>query len=83
MLVRSVRMPHLIYGDTSRRGKLFEIRISKAMSFQERIDTLLHEWAHMLAWNSPNPNEDHGPEWGVAHARLYTAYVKWMEEQRK
>lgn len=39
-------------------------------------DSLLHEWAHALAWSEAhNVVEDHGPEWGLAMSRVYQAAV--------
>lgn len=31
-------------------------------------DTLVHEWAHLMV-----PKANHGPSWGAAFARAYTA----------
>lgn len=33
-----------------------------------------------MAWYAPEHNDDHGPEWGVAHARIYSAWEKWTGE---
>ena len=41
-----------------------------------QIDTLLHEWAHALTWHG-NDDDDHGPEWGLAYAMLYRAFLVW------
>jgi hypothetical protein len=49
-----------------------DIYISSALSFQHSIDLLIHEWAHaVLAPIDKTIGEDHGPTWGVAHARCY------------
>lgn len=50
------------------------------------IDTLLHEWAHMLAW-SPTVEEmgvEHPDEWGLWDARLRRAFYDeegWKDAQ--
>ena len=37
---------------------------------------LLHEWAHAVAWHEGHDTvHDHGPEWGIAYARLYQEFV--------
>lgn len=36
-------------------------------------DTLMHEWAHCLAWREGDLTEDHGPEWGLAMSAVHTA----------
>jgi hypothetical protein len=34
--------------------------------------TLMHEWAHCLAWYEGHETvDDHGPEWALAYARVY------------
>lgn len=41
-------------------------------------DTLIHEWAHPLAWqvgHAKHLSKQHGPEWGLAFARVYTVAV--------
>ncbi len=35
------------------------------------IDTLLHEWAHLLHGAD---TEEHGVEWGVQYAKIYSHY---------
>ncbi len=43
------------------------------------IDTLLHEWAHVLAWRRHGPEvEDHGRSWGVAYGDVYGRFqAEW------
>jgi len=57
----------------------FRIRIMRNASFQIKVDSLLHEWAHLLTWyNDTKGDEDpHFAEWGVAQARIYRRYCKW------
>jgi len=39
--------------------------------------TLLHEWSHALSWTSEHPSvADHGPEFGLAYARVYSALIE-------
>ncbi len=76
--VRSVKMKD--YGDTtlSKGMRDFRIRISKNRSYAAKIDTLLHEWAHVLSWfGAESEIEDHSAEWGVTYARLYRTFIEW------
>lgn len=52
------------------------IEINKNQSFDSKIDTLLHEWAHALSFDSKDIDE-HGNEWGKQYARIYRKYLKW------
>lgn len=68
------------WADTTLRTKgrwHFIIRIDRALQEPARSLILMHEWAHALAWH-PNHRsvEDHGPEWGVAHARIWQGVVE-------
>jgi predicted SprT family Zn-dependent metalloprotease len=68
-------------GDTSleRKGKRpshFVIRIRRA-SLQVMRDTLLHEWAHAIAWRDGHETVcDHDPEWALAYSRVYQLIVE-------
>jgi len=37
----------------------------------EMTDTLCHEWAHALAWQSGSRCENHDAAWGRAYAKVY------------
>lgn len=54
--------------------KVFVIRLSRKRlrTRDEVVDTLIHEKAHVLVWFSAPTH--HGPEWGIAYARLYRAF---------
>jgi len=41
------------------------------------LDSLLHEWAHVLAWFAPDGEEEHGEHWGLAYGKIYRAFVAW------
>jgi len=53
----------------------FRIRINRDLGWALAVDTLLHEWAHLLCWFNCPEDEPHGPEWGIAYARVYRAYI--------
>jgi hypothetical protein len=75
---------------TRPNGHFYYIAISASLSEDQAIDTLIHEWAHAMAWPKverklfPSPlrrhiehNErvGHGPEWGFAYSKVYTAFA--------
>lgn len=43
----------------------------RACTVGELTDTLCHEWAHALAWQSGSTREDHDAAWGRAYAKVY------------
>lgn len=49
----------------------FTISIDSRIPEPLIVETLIHEWAHAVAWQEGRAVDDHGPEWGVAYARLY------------
>jgi len=61
--------------ELQKKGKWrFLIRIDRELEENAAVLTLIHEWAHALAWNTAYDQglmEDHGPEWGVAYARIW------------
>ena len=66
-------------GDCERVKGRFVIRLNKTLSERQLIDTLIHEWAHGLAWGL---EEDfHGEKWGIAYSKVYRAFLKWQESR--
>lgn len=69
------------YADTSfdEERKRFVIRLSRrrVTTWAELVDTMVHEWAHVLTWYSWC-REHHGPEWGIAFARCYRMTEKLL-----
>ena len=63
--------------DLSREGTRDKFRIYVTKSHPQIMrDTLLHEWAHCLAWEAGTVTfGDHGPAWGLAMSRVYSAMV--------
>lgn len=56
----------------------FEVFIDSRMPFGMMIDFLLHELAHVQSW-AMDEDDDHGPEFGIAYADLYTKYLELYE----
>lgn len=53
---------------------VYKIRLRAADPLHIQIDTLLHEWAHAVAFEGDG-RWDHTPYWGQAYARL----CRWHE----
>src|SRR5690606_15341167 len=63
------------HGYTSKHRANFTIEVAAGMTHLETELTLIHEWAHMLAWRPHHPlSGDHGPDWGVWYALCYSRY---------
>lgn len=59
-------------------NRKFYIRLERRLGNDAAIDTLLHEWAHILLWTPNNALnlDDHGPEWGLAYSRVWQMFEK-------
>ena len=56
----------------------FDIRINRKQCFALKVDTLIHEWAHVLTWfGEAFQREEHSAEWGLAYARIYRTFIEW------
>lgn len=51
------------------------IHISRMLDFEARVDTLLHEWAHVLA-----RTEEHNRAWSDAHGKCYRIMERLIQE---
>lgn len=63
-------------GTCNRLTNYFLILINPKFPYYIKMDTILHEWAHVLSWDTCKC-EDHSDEWGRAYARIYRAWLKW------
>lgn len=70
-------------GDSDFRGRRFYIRINSRKPYSERIDTILHEWAHVLTWFGAGRAEDHSDEWGLWYAKLYRNWERIYGEKKE
>lgn len=53
------------------------IRKTRPVTHQELADTLMHEWAHVMAWTPEHHSlTDHDASWGVAYSKVYQAIVE-------
>jgi len=73
---------------TRPKGRFFYIAICSSLSEDQAMDTLVHEWAHAMAWPKLGrklarfrfstvdmERVAHGPEWGAAYGEAYTAFT--------
>ena len=81
--------PAMTFGECVRRPERFVIRLNTKMDQNMAIETLLHEWAHALAWNysldrlarDPDVTQEkfeaasHDEAWGCAYSRVWRAYT--------
>ena len=72
--IRRTRVPYDVQGDCQRLAAGYRIRIDRELGEAHQIDVLLHEYGHTLAYEP-----EHGAAWGKAYARVYRAYLAWVE----
>lgn len=72
--VRRVKTASDLDGDCNHRDTYFYIRINRTLAEHEAIDTLLHEWAHAIAW--PSSGDAHSSDWGRAYSKVYRLFLK-------
>jgi hypothetical protein len=89
VVVRASWLPENILGQCFRRQKRFVVLLNDQMGEPQAVETLLHEWAHGLAWNysldrlakKPDLTDEefqaasHDEAWGCAYSRVWRAYV--------
>lgn len=72
--VRRVHLPLMHYGDCTKDGKRYRIRVDKSAGMHEALLVLCHEWAHAMVWELQTRRDPHHDEhWGIAYARCYRA----------
>ena len=56
-----------------RQKNHFLIKVSNKLTVGHAIDVLIHEFAHVEAWDSEE--DPHGSVWGVCYSRIYREYL--------
>lgn len=79
--VRRLDIPDDFDGDCQFKDDHFVIRISKILPEHEAVEALLHEYAHVLAWDKCT-NDDHCDEWGKQYSRIYRHFLREFLEQQ-
>ena len=89
VVVRTAWLEEGTAGECVRRPERFVIRLNSYLDEQGAIETVLHEWAHALAWNfcldrlARTPGTSavdfeaaaHDEAWGCAYSRVWRTYV--------
>jgi hypothetical protein len=58
----------------------FRIRIKKGMTYQETLDTLVHEFAHAESYLEHENGVEHGPLWGIAMSKFFNVYSRFISD---
>lgn len=78
--VRLTRVPKDRMGDCRKiEDGSFIIRVSKELEVNAAIQILIHEWAHVLSWDT-SKRKAHGINWGKKYSVVYEVYRAWVEE---
>lgn len=74
-----------ICGSLMSDGESHRITINTDQEHMSAIDSLCHEWAHVLDFKGVNENhkEEHRQSWGRHYAKVYQHYRKFREEWDK
>lgn len=56
------------------------ITLNKKDNYSTLCDSCAHEWSHLLEKNK-YVKEHHSDSWGKNFARVYRAYLEWLEIQ--
>lgn len=69
------------FGETWKEGRTYIITMSKRRCHTRSLaeETLMHEWAHTLAWNTGLRGNQcqghHSDEWALSYGRIYRAWI--------
>ncbi len=74
--VRRCRVPGNLCGDCDRKANHFLVRVASDKPLQVQLDTLVHEFAHAIAYLEWEETGQHGPLWALAHLDCYRIYEK-------
>ena len=72
--VRRCKVPRKLCGDCSRKANHFLVRVASDKPLQVQLDTLVHEFAHAIAYLEWEETGQHGPLWALAHLDCYHVY---------
>lgn len=77
VIIRRVKVPENIDGDTRLLNGKFLVRINRELSEILAIEVILHELGHCISYHLPG--DHHGPHWGKAYSLVYREYLNWYE----
>ncbi len=61
-------------------GESYLITISTRIDWEAQVESLLHEWAHVLTIESAWTHTD---EWGITYAKIYRAYDSNFQAEKE
>lgn len=71
-------MPYIGWTTWNEKREMATIYIRRGASFDSKIDTLLHEWAHVVANTS-----EHDAKWSAAYGKCYRTLERLIGEQER
>ena len=83
---RDVKEEGCIYGPYSHKygGKFCYLIVRKTLNYAAKVDSLLHEYAHVRLLDrgiySSDEQEQHCAEWGKEYSKVYREFLKINEE---
>jgi hypothetical protein len=76
------RCPHIrdMYGDCLKLDDgSYRIRVERKLPESAAIMVLVHEWSHVLCWDTDTHKSEHGPKFGLAYSRTWRSYLRWLD----
>lgn len=90
--IRTCRLGKTLDGLTtfnSRNGKVVsaKVAISNRLPYHGRLDSLVHEYAHVMSWTFNHHENDraeqHDEAWGTWYAKIYRVIEEVSDESRE
>lgn len=76
--IRRLKISNNLDGDCQFKNNKFVIRINRNLLEHEAVETVIHEFAHVIAWEKCK-SEVHSNEWGKAYSLIYRTFLKNLE----
>jgi len=69
------------------KGSHFIIVINKGSTYYQKIDTIIHEYAHAMTmsnqkYRSRDEKTEHNAQWGICYAQAYRCYLDFINETK-
>jgi len=65
----------------------FILVINKESNYYQKIDTIIHEYAHAITmserkYNSKDEKTEHDARWGICYSQAYRCYLDFINETK-
>tara|TARA_R110000803_G_scaffold94110_7_gene161606 strand:+ start:1957 stop:2325 length:369 start_codon:yes stop_codon:yes gene_type:complete len=75
------------FGYCYEKDSHFILVVSKDFSYYQKIDTIIHEYAHAMTmsehkYNSKDEKTEHDARWGACYAQAYRCYLDFIDETK-